>query len=357
MSRREAEAKLRAAQEMFTAEIRRVYSDAERRMLEKVTRRIERGIDTSVPGWAERKLAEITALNKEIGVELRDLRKLDPKIEAAVKAAYDAGAGVAAADLVAANMTNAAIGGLVRGAAVKTLAAATIGALDGTQLRILRSAQDAYRGVISEASAQVLTGVVTRRQAAQIALDRFADQGVSGFVDSAGRSWDLASYTEMAVRSATGQAAVQGHIDKLAANDRDLVIVSDNPDECEKCRPWEGQVLSVTGRTPGYPTVAEAREAGLFHPNCRHGLGIWIEGLTRPMKDTADPVGYAERQQQRHNERMIRRWKNREAVAITDQAKRRAAAKIGFWQATQRDFIARTGRRRDYGRESVTRAR
>jgi hypothetical protein len=91
--------------------------------------------------------------------------------------------------------------------------------------------------------------------------------------------------------------------------------------------------------------------------NCRHNLGIYIEGLTRPMKDTADPVGYAERQQQRHNERMIRRWKNRSAVAITDQAKQKAASKVQFWQATQRDFIARTGRRRDYGRESVTRAR
>src|SRR5690606_18083284 len=32
------------------------------------------------------------------------------------------------------------------------------------------------------------------------------------------------------------------------------------------CRPWEGKVLSLTGRTPGYSTVAEARAAGLFHP-------------------------------------------------------------------------------------------
>jgi len=30
-------------------------------------------------------------------------------------------------------------------------------------------------------------------------------------------------------------------------------------------------------KTPGYPTLEEAREAGLFHPNCRHAYGLYLD--------------------------------------------------------------------------------
>jgi hypothetical protein len=176
-------------------------------------------------------------------------------------------------------------------------------------------------------------------------------------MDTAGRRWDITSYAEMAVRSATGQAAVQGHINRLTDNGYDLVIVSDSPEECELCRPWEGQVLSVSGQTPGYPTVADATAAGLFHPCCTHTLGAYIPGLTRPMQGTENPQGYEERQQQRYNERMIRRWKRREAVAITDKDKALSTAKVREWQARQREFIEATGRKRLYYREQIKRAR
>lgn len=39
----------------------------------------------------------------------------------------------------------------------------------------------------------------------------------------------------------------------------------------------DGKVLSLTGETPGYPTMDEAKAAGLFHPNCRHLYGLYVE--------------------------------------------------------------------------------
>jgi hypothetical protein len=33
--------------------------------------------------------------------------------------------------------------------------------------------------------------------------------------------------------------------------------------------PWHGRTLSLTGQTPGYPTMGEARATGFRHPNCR----------------------------------------------------------------------------------------
>ena len=41
--------------------------------------------------------------------------------------------------------------------------------------------------------------------------------------------------------------------------------------------PWEGKILSLTGKTPNFPTLEEARAAGLFHPNCRHAYGLHID--------------------------------------------------------------------------------
>src|SRR5690606_31642181 len=98
----------------------------------------------------------------------------------------------------------------------------------------------------------------------------------------------------------------------------DLVYVNDSPEECPICRLWEGKVLSITGRTPGYPTVDQARADGLWHPNCTHGTSPYIPGLTRLPTNTENPRGYEEKRRQRAIERQIRKWKRREAAAITD---------------------------------------
>lgn len=42
--------------------------------------------------------------------------------------------------------------------------------------------------------------------------------------------------------------------------------------DCRLCFPWEGRILSLTGKTEGFPTYEEARKAGCFHPNCVHTL-------------------------------------------------------------------------------------
>ncbi len=349
-----------AAHEAYAAEIRRAYAEAERVMLRKVAQRIERGIDGE--NWAAQKLAEVIGLNRDITQEIIRLRKLDPEIARAVEEAWNAGAADAVRDLQAAKLPMIAESPMVsRGAAVKILTSKLTEALGSTHFQILRTAQDAYRTVIAEASQQSLIGTMTRRQAAQRALNRFADRGVKGFVDASKREWDLTSYAEMATRTSMGQAAVEGHITKLADSGYDLVVVSGSPDPCDSCAPWEGTVVSLNGITPGYPTLAEATSnSHLMGPNCTHALSLWVPGVSKaptliPMEERKNR--YQERQQQRANERLIRLWKKREAVALDDQTRAFTQAKIREAQARQRAFIAETGRRRQYERESIVRAR
>ncbi len=364
--------------EAYSQVIRQIYAESERIILEKVAKRLERGIDS--PGWAEKKAAEILELRGDIRGEIKALRKQNSAVADAIESAYTAGRKQADSDIegmVAKATTRTAIPntgitlihqsqvsanfGTIDQDAIKALARATVGKLNKSHFAILRLSEDAYRQTIAEATSQVTMGTQTVREAAQAALNRFADKGISGFVDKSGRHWDLSSYAEMAVRTTTGQAAVQGHLNRLIEHGHDLVIVQGGGGSCASCAMWHGRVLSVSGATQGYPTVDEATGSGhLMGPNCTCTMSAWIEGLSEPPEPlTAEQKAeqetqYQERQQQRYNERQIRHWKRREAVALGEgKDSMLARAKIKEWQSRQRSFIKDSGRRRDYNREQI----
>lgn len=358
-------------QQAYAQEIRRIYAEAETRMILKVARRLSKGI--LEPDWEEIKLAEIRAVQKEITAEIGGLRKLSPHIEAAIGRAYDAGVESSAAALKRANLTQLATPedlAVAKGAAVRAYAAQSVGALESTHLNIFRSTQDAYRSVIVEAGRLGITGTETRIGVAQQALNRWADKGITGFIDRAGRNWDLASYAETAVRSASQRATLTGRFDKLKAENEDLVIVSVSPEACPLCEPWEGQILSISGNSNEYPSVAEAEAGGLFHNGCTHDTPPYVEGLTDVQTEEElaayhekSSEDYKDRERQRELERGIRQWKNREAAATLSteagapQEAAKASAKVSEWQGKMREFIDTTDRQRQPEREQVGKAR
>jgi hypothetical protein len=188
----------------------------------------------------------------------------------------------------------------------------------------------------------------------------------------------MASYAEMAVRSATGRAAIQGHTDRLQVMGEQLVIVSSAPLHCPLCAPWEGEILAIEGgggphtlmlphATEDRRTVAvhvagsltEARAAGLQHPNCRHSVSLYLPGVTTRPESPPHPEGatYEDTQQQRYLERQVRAWKRRAAVAMDEQARRQANARVREYQARIRQLTADKGLRRKPPREQIGAAR
>lgn len=154
-------------------------------------------------------------------------------------------------------------------------------------------------------------------------LDRFAAHGVTGYRDAAGRNWHLETYAEMATRTATGQARLTGTLDRYRKQGRDLVIISDSPEECSLCRPYEGNVLSISGAggPPSLPngilymgSLDAARAAGLFRPQLHPPRQRLHPGLTAPNPDTENPDGYKDRQRQRDLERRFRESRRRVAA-------------------------------------------
>ncbi|PSK95780.1 minor capsid protein 2 [Haloactinopolyspora alba] len=346
-----------------------LYLDAERVLIERIARLVARDLR-----------------DEEIGDQLAAVRELRRHVEqVAEQLAQESARTVAAAVEQAANIGDRAAvdelgdaagdpAGRVPGSAgVAALAAETVTSVQEAHTRLLPWALGVYRDVIAAASGGVLLGADSRREAAQRAIDQLVARGVTGFVDRAGRGWDLASYVEMAVRTATGRAAVDAHVDRLTGSGLDLVIVSDSPRECPLCRPYEGKVLSTSGGAgrvtavnpaTGEPVTVdvdgsldEARRAGLFHPNCRHSVSAYMPGLTTP-RGSSEPDGYEQQQRQRAIERRIREWKRREAGALTEHARARAGAKVRQWQGALRDHLAsHEALKRQRHREQIGRAR
>lgn len=383
------------------------YQDAEAALTARIARNLAKGIDA--PEWAATKLAQMQEYERQARRLLADLeKKAATGIGTAITSAYEQGGLSAVADIaklkpaddslatldariatleadrqsrlkLGVNTTYedtalvrlreqrigiarvvgepvAVVEPLAGLRAVEALTQETLGNVVATHRGILRSVMDTYRSVIAESSSGVLLGDQTRRQAAQAALNRFAAAGIKGFTDKAGRGWRLESYSEMALRTGCGRAAVQGHTDRLQANGFDLVIVSDAPKECNLCRPFEGHVFSLSGTNPKYPSLESARAAGLYHVNCRHSHSLFQPGVTRPMGDVADPQGYADSQRLRELERRVRAAKRVEQAAMDSPARTLAAGKVRMRQAAIREHVAKTGAKRLPYREQIGKA-
>jgi len=345
--------------EHLTDKLAAIYGEAERVLLHRIATTLAKGMDS--PRWAEDKLLEVQLLLARCRGDLQSLAgKSSDEITAAIMKAYNSGRAGALADLAVAGLANkvAAGGNLSTIHQVKALIGQTVTGMLDQHATILRSVDDIYRKVIASTTPLQLAGVETRRQVAQRALNEFADQGVSSFVDRSGRQWSMTSYTEMTTRTAARRAQVDGHTAQLQDAGQDLVIASNHSQECSRCRPWEGKVLSLSGaaRIDGVrfaATLDEARAAGFLHPGCRHTVGLYIPEVTEAPTGTADPEGDANRQQLRYLERGVRAYRAREAAALDPSAKAEAAAKAREWQARIRQHVADTGVKRQPARERL----
>ncbi|WP_453062973.1 phage minor capsid protein [Streptomyces mexicanus] len=338
---------------------RDLYADAEERLLGIIARQLAQGLDA--PGWVEAKLSAMQTLRRaaqDVVGYLGDAVKLD--VFNAVAEAYNIGHRSAVAELGAlSDDARRLVDNVTPGAqAVDRLAEETVNLLTEQHRSILRTVEDGYRAVIADVTATPLLGTGTRRQATQDAMARFADRGITSFRDRSGRRWQMTSYAEMAVRTSVGRAATEAHMRTLSTAGVDLVIVSNSPRECPLCRPWERKVLTISGpggrrtvevehatedgrmvRVEVAGSLDEARAAGLQHPNCRHSVSAYTPGITKVGNADPDPAGYEAGQRQRAIERNIRKWKQREAAAITPEAKRAARRKVRAWQGAMREHL------------------
>ncbi|WP_439662862.1 phage minor capsid protein [Lentzea sp. HUAS TT2] len=360
--------------EQLARDILAVFTEAEARLLADIARRARTA--GSVNDELLQKGSAVREVRLAVERMLTQLRAESGSAAAeAVLAAWKAGAAAGLAQLADAGALDrsqlAALRDVIPGMDAAVLLAADLTSrLDALYLRVLRWAQDAYQVAVAAAAPLQLLGMATTRSAQRSAWDRLASQGVTGFVDRSGRAWNLASYTEMAVRTATARAWNDGHLARMEQLGVELVTVSNTTDGCELCSVWQGKILArdgdagprtVENELTGEPvevdvaaTVEQARAAGLFHPNCRHTLLPYLPGVTRLAEPAEhDQAAEDEREHLRELERKVRREKRKEAGALDDTDARKAQARIRELQAEIREHVDATGVNRKRYREQT----
>lgn len=154
-----------------------------------------------------------------------------------------------------------------------TLQSALIGRIEPDVYRRVGLERVAYNQARGAGTYKMLPGFVE-------ALRR---EGVTAFIDKAGRHWSLHTYCAMVSRTTSRQAEVLAVL--TADPEQDLYRISVNGTTCKICAPYEGRVYSKSGTNPDYPKLADAfgkidpdgpdslTNTWLnLHPNCQHAI-------------------------------------------------------------------------------------
>ena len=261
--------------------------DEDARRLVKLFRQAEREIAARLAQLLsetdDKKKRSIRAIEQEQKTVKKILKELlessEEEAQSPVDNAFNGGLAVAKQELEAAGISEIVVEmGGVNSRALKVYSEQIYNRLAEVVQQASRTTTDIYQALkVDSAMAGAVGGYdalgTVRRNMQKISAER----GISAFIDKKGRSWTMATYCEMLTRTATAEIFHQAKMNEYLAHGEDLVLVTYHTPTCEKCSPWGGKVLSLTGETQGYPTMAEAKAAGLFHPNCRHTYSLYLK--------------------------------------------------------------------------------
>lgn len=228
---------------------------------------------------------------------------------------------------------------------LNALITATQGEMRKATSSILRYQEDIYRKTIFRAASQYNMGGKTLWQAVDAATHDFLAAGIHNIRYKDGRQVNIASYVEMALRTANLRANIQGEAAKRDEWGICTVKMSSHGSACPKCILWQGKVYyddvfgSIEVPKGGkYPLLSTAIEGGALHPNCKNGVSTWFEGINKlPEEMTKEEIEEANRrydleQKQRYYERNVRKYKRLSMGSLDPENAAKYAAKEKKWR-------------------------
>lgn len=158
--------------------------------------------------------------------------------------------------------------------ALKVLAQNTYDSLDNIAVAIGRRSEGFLRKVALEATGDIVSGAKSWQQASRELRNELIKNKETYIMYKNGTEVKARHYAKMVARTTSAQAYRKGTEERLKGYGYDLVkVIGTSVYPNSPCIPFEGQVLSITGETQGYTSLAEAESQGLFHPNCIHDIG------------------------------------------------------------------------------------
>lgn len=235
---------------------------------------------------------------------------------------------------------------------LEALIKATHSDMQKAETAVLRMAEDQYRKIIYNAQAYANTGAGTYEKAVDMATKDFLAAGLTCVEYKNGSRRTLADYADMAIRTASKRAYLQGEGIKRQEWGISTVIINkrgDNP--CPKCLPFVGKVMiddvwssgpkdgksPVTGKQ--YPLISSAIAAGLYHPRCRDSHTTYFEGISTPpdgkftKKELNDLAEKNRREaQQQYAERQTEKYERLAKYSLDQENKERYSEKAEEWE-------------------------
>lgn len=222
---------------------------------------------------------------------------------------------------------------------------ATTADMQKAEAAVLRMANDQYRKIIYNAQVYANTGAGTYEKAVDMATKDFLSAGLNCIEYANGARHTISDYADMAIRTASKRAYLQGEGEMRQQWGLHLVIMNKRGSPCPKCLPFVGKILiddvwsGGSSKDGKYPLMSSAVAAGLYHPRCKDSHTTYFPGITKvdpkynkqeiaDIEDTAKQEAkqqYAERQEkkfgrladfsldpenQKQYEKMQNRWKH-----------------------------------------------
>ncbi len=239
----------------------------------------------------------------------------------------------------------------------------------------LRMTDDIYRQTLNKVQLSIGTGSETLSNAIDSAVKDFLDKGINCIEYKDGRRVNIVDYVRMALRTTSTRAQLQGEAKRRRELGYDTVVVSQYGMCSETCLPWQGRVyiddvFTVwSGEISGdkgksnycgkwFKLLSVAIKGGLFHPNCRHSIDTWIDGvstLPKPLDINKVREKAKLEAKQRRLENNVRKAK-RKVLGFSDPRNiKQAKADLREAQKELREFVSEHSDilKRDYSKEKV----
>lgn len=196
--------------------------------------------------------------------------------------------------------------------------------------------------ILNSNTAAVVSGAESRTKAVRTTIHEMAQKGIPAFVDKSGREWSPEAYVNMDIRATVKNTALEAQFSTMDSLGQDVFEVSSHPGSRPKCRPWQGKLISRSGKTTEITDINGRKHKviplsqtsfgepdGLFGINCGHRPRGVSDGLFRKSSveydDEEDKALYNKVCKQRELERRVRKSKTEadmlEAAGDTEGAK------------------------------------
>lgn len=232
-----------------------------------------------------------------------------------------------------------------------------------------------YQRILTESTAQTVSGVKSHNQAVMDAVYKAVDQGLTVLTDRAGRHWSVEGYSKTVLTTTANRVYNDLRTKRMQELGQTLAVMSAHPNARPACAYIQGHIVNVVSpESPGYNPKYDSiyshgygTPAGTLGINCRHVLTPYTPEINTNKQPQYDPKEAIKRgnlqQQQRAYERAIRQAKKRLQIATElgdDVTASRTKTLLAARQARLREFIKETNKgqkvpvlARDYAREQV----